>query len=109
MHHLGPRIPFTRRNLPSHGAAQPHVAVYVKSLIAVALWRPPLRISDLSDLICPPLQPPAKYLLPEMIISDYGKKCVVIDLDETLVHSSFKVKGEEKRRFTHLNSQILCV
>lgn len=26
-----------------------------------------------------------------MIISDYGKKCVVIDLDETLVHSSFKV------------------
>ncbi|KAL0966565.1 hypothetical protein UPYG_G00296850 [Umbra pygmaea] len=34
--------------------------------------------------------PPAKYLLPEMNISDYGKKCVVIDLDETLVHSSFK-------------------
>lgn len=27
-----------------------------------------------------------------MIISDYGKKCVVIDLDETLVHSSFKVR-----------------
>ncbi|KAL7976453.1 hypothetical protein Chor_008402 [Crotalus horridus] len=25
-----------------------------------------------------------------MTISDYGKKCVVIDLDETLVHSSFK-------------------
>uniref|UniRef100_A0A8C5HFS5 Mitochondrial import inner membrane translocase subunit TIM50 n=1 Tax=Gouania willdenowi TaxID=441366 RepID=A0A8C5HFS5_GOUWI len=37
----------------------------------------------------PPKQP-AKYLLPEMKISDYGKKCVVIDLDETLVHSSFK-------------------
>ncbi|XP_048868371.1 CTD small phosphatase-like protein isoform X3 [Brienomyrus brachyistius] len=35
-------------------------------------------------------KPPAKYLLPEMNISDYGKKCVVIDLDETLVHSSFK-------------------
>ncbi|XP_035286289.1 CTD small phosphatase-like protein isoform X2 [Anguilla anguilla] len=35
-------------------------------------------------------KPPAKYLLPEMHISDYGKKCVVIDLDETLVHSSFK-------------------
>uniref|UniRef100_A0AAY5KGP2 Mitochondrial import inner membrane translocase subunit TIM50 n=1 Tax=Esox lucius TaxID=8010 RepID=A0AAY5KGP2_ESOLU len=39
-----------------------------------------------------PPKPPAKYLLPEMNISDYGKKCVVIDLDETLVHSSFKVK-----------------
>ncbi|XP_034040039.1 CTD small phosphatase-like protein isoform X2 [Thalassophryne amazonica] len=37
-----------------------------------------------------PPKPPAKYLLPEMKISDCGKKCVVIDLDETLVHSSFK-------------------
>lgn len=37
------------------------------------------------------LQPPEKYLLPEVNINDYGKKCVVIDLDETLVHSSFKV------------------
>uniref|UniRef100_A0A674B906 Mitochondrial import inner membrane translocase subunit TIM50 n=1 Tax=Salmo trutta TaxID=8032 RepID=A0A674B906_SALTR len=35
-------------------------------------------------------KPPARFLLPEMNISDYGKKCVVIDLDETLVHSSFK-------------------
>ncbi|KAG9347765.1 hypothetical protein JZ751_003780 [Albula glossodonta] len=34
--------------------------------------------------------PPAKNLLPEVNISDYGKNCVVIDLDETLVHSSFK-------------------
>nr|XP_044992444.1 CTD small phosphatase-like protein isoform X3 [Jaculus jaculus] len=34
--------------------------------------------------------PPAKYLLPEVTVLDYGKKCVVIDLDETLVHSSFK-------------------
>lgn len=24
---------------------------------------------------------------------DHGKKCVVIDLDETLVHSSFKVNA----------------
>ncbi|XP_040335716.1 CTD small phosphatase-like protein isoform X5 [Herpailurus yagouaroundi] len=35
-------------------------------------------------------KPPAKYLLPEATVLDYGKKCVVIDLDETLVHSSFK-------------------
>ncbi|XP_006634256.1 CTD (carboxy-terminal domain, RNA polymerase II, polypeptide A) small phosphatase-like a isoform X1 [Lepisosteus oculatus] len=40
--------------------------------------------------VIPIPSPPAKYLLPEMNISDYGKKCVVIDLDETLVHSSFK-------------------
>ncbi|MBN3283653.1 CTDSL protein, partial [Polyodon spathula] len=35
-------------------------------------------------------QPPEKFLLPEINTSDYGRKCVVIDLDETLVHSSFK-------------------
>ncbi|XP_077365135.1 CTD (carboxy-terminal domain, RNA polymerase II, polypeptide A) small phosphatase-like a isoform X1 [Festucalex cinctus] len=34
--------------------------------------------------------PPAKFLLPEVSIADYGRNCVVIDLDETLVHSSFK-------------------
>ncbi|XP_030629553.1 CTD (carboxy-terminal domain, RNA polymerase II, polypeptide A) small phosphatase-like b isoform X1 [Chanos chanos] len=44
---------------------------------------------DQVEVILPP-SPPTKYLLPEMKISDYGKKCVVIDLDETLVHSSFK-------------------
>lgn len=30
-------------------------------------------------------------LLPEVKAQDQGKICVVIDLDETLVHSSFKV------------------
>lgn len=37
------------------------------------------------------LQPPDKFLLPEVGTDDFGKNCVVIDLDETLVHSSFKV------------------
>uniref|UniRef100_A0A8D3EBB7 Mitochondrial import inner membrane translocase subunit TIM50 n=1 Tax=Scophthalmus maximus TaxID=52904 RepID=A0A8D3EBB7_SCOMX len=37
-----------------------------------------------------PPKPPAKFLLPEVSIADYGRNCVVIDLDETLVHSSFK-------------------
>ncbi|XP_072253987.1 uncharacterized protein [Leuresthes tenuis] len=36
------------------------------------------------------VQVPAKPLLPEMKSQDEGKICVVIDLDETLVHSSFK-------------------
>jgi len=31
------------------------------------------------------------YLLPSLQPADVGKKCMVIDLDETLVHSSFKV------------------
>ncbi|KAF6727303.1 CTD small phosphatase-like protein, partial [Oryzias melastigma] len=37
-----------------------------------------------------PPKPPDKFLLPEVSIADYDKNCVVIDLDETLVHSSFK-------------------
>ncbi|XP_041663268.1 uncharacterized protein LOC121522714 isoform X1 [Cheilinus undulatus] len=40
--------------------------------------------------IPPTEQVPAKPLLPRMKSNDAGKICVVIDLDETLVHSSFK-------------------
>ncbi|KAM9365866.1 carboxy-terminal domain RNA polymerase II polypeptide A small phosphatase 1-like [Pholidichthys leucotaenia] len=38
----------------------------------------------------PPAEVPAKPLLPQLESNDAGKICVVIDLDETLVHSSFK-------------------
>lgn len=44
------------------------------------------------QLLHPSLQQtPAQYLLPEAKAQDVDKICVVIDLDETLVHSSFKV------------------
>lgn len=97
--------PFGQRNFPNMvplSLAQ-H---FMQSLIEVPLWRFLLCVYLTfltSSALPPPLQPPAKYLLPEMIISDYGKKCVVIDLDETLVHSSFKVNAEEKLSFVHLN------
>lgn len=42
----------------------------------------------------PPLSPDpsqSTYLLPALRHQDMHKKCMVIDLDETLVHSSFKV------------------
>ena len=32
-----------------------------------------------------------RFLLPPVNTIDTGKKCLIIDLDETLVHSSFKV------------------
>lgn len=41
----------------------------------------------------PPAQGSQKYLLPQVRHSDMHKKCMVIDLDETLVHSSFKVSN----------------
>ncbi|KTG40032.1 hypothetical protein cypCar_00011140 [Cyprinus carpio] len=43
------------------------------------------------EFCLPPIdQVPAKPLLPQIKSKDIGKICVVIDLDETLVHSSFK-------------------
>ena len=38
--------------------------------------------------------PNEKALLPQIRPADVNKKCLIIDLDETLVHSSFKVKIE---------------
>ncbi|XP_062711903.1 phosphatase Herzog [Aedes albopictus] len=38
----------------------------------------------------PPIQGQPRYLLPQVRHSDMHRKCMVIDLDETLVHSSFK-------------------
>lgn len=35
-----------------------------------------------------------------MTVLDYGKKCVVIDLDETLVHSSFKVNQHKSHQWS---------
>ncbi|XP_051704142.2 carboxy-terminal domain RNA polymerase II polypeptide A small phosphatase 1 isoform X5 [Oryctolagus cuniculus] len=40
--------------------------------------------------VCGCQQTPVQYLLPEAKAQDSDKICVVIDLDETLVHSSFK-------------------
>ncbi len=39
-----------------------------------------------------PAKAPTKALLPDKRPEEADKKCIVIDLDETLVHSSFKVR-----------------
>lgn len=44
-------------------------------------------------------EPPQKWLLPPIKPELRGKKCLVLDLDETLVHSSFKVKTAHSQAF----------
>ncbi|KFW80159.1 Carboxy-terminal domain RNA polymerase II polypeptide A small phosphatase 1, partial [Manacus vitellinus] len=55
--------------------------------VVTSLWTPPC---PPTDPLCPPVQAAVKHLLPEIKPQDASKLCVVIDLDETLVHSSFK-------------------
>lgn len=42
-------------------------------------------------LVTSPDQPQQEWLLPPILPEHKGRKCLVLDLDETLVHSSFKV------------------
>ncbi|KAH7061133.1 phosphoprotein phosphatase [Macrophomina phaseolina] len=44
-----------------------------------------------SSLAVTPAEPQQKWLLPPIKPEFKGKKCLVLDLDETLVHSSFKI------------------
>ncbi|KAK0659589.1 putative phosphatase PSR2 [Lasiodiplodia hormozganensis] len=44
-----------------------------------------------SSLAVTPAEPQQKWLLPPIRPEFKGKKCLVLDLDETLVHSSFKI------------------
>ncbi|EGS19066.1 uncharacterized protein CTHT_0056880 [Thermochaetoides thermophila DSM 1495] len=52
---------------------------------------PPVPNPPTSDLIESPAEQPRKYLLPPQAPELKGRKCLVLDLDETLVHSSFKM------------------
>lgn len=50
----------------------------------------PLALSETD----PAAHEPQKWLLPPMAVKHKGRKCLVLDLDETLVHSSFKVRHQ---------------
>ena len=52
----------------------------------------------------------SQHLLPPVQAKDSSKKCVVIDLDETLVHSSFKVIAKDSRSdVTMLITALICL
>lgn len=53
-------------------------------------------------LVAAPEQPQQEWLLPPIQSHLKGRKCLVLDLDETLVHSSFKVTYSPKLNFLGL-------
>ncbi|KAK6859749.1 NLI interacting factor-like phosphatase [Apiospora arundinis] len=52
---------------------------------------PPAAVPDESAVAVAETTPEQKYLLPPIEPHMKGRKCLVLDLDETLVHSSFKI------------------
>ncbi|WBW71409.1 RNA polymerase II CTD small phosphatase Psr1 [Schizosaccharomyces osmophilus] len=52
----------------------------------------PVEVSPTPEIPLPEVKRygPGQYLLPPIAKEDEGKKCLILDLDETLVHSSFK-------------------
>lgn len=63
--------------------------------------------SALSAPVVPePSEPKQQYLLPPIAPRLKGRKCLVLDLDETLVHSSFKVSHPGLSGPTRTNSKI---
>lgn len=54
-------------------------------------------------------EPSRKWLLPSINPNLKGRKCLVLDLDETLVHSSFKVCGSQTHRSQKLTCYSYCI
>lgn len=61
----------------------------------------PMKNQSLSSIA----EPQQKWLLPAMRPEHRGRKCLVLDLDETLVHSSFKVSN----KFRNVTSSSLTL
>lgn len=70
-------------SLQQQQAHQQSILAQQQALLA----QPTAPLRDSNNIVTPP---PAKYLLGPLSPEDVGRKCLVLDLDETLVHSSFK-------------------
>ncbi|TKR96866.1 hypothetical protein L596_010821 [Steinernema carpocapsae] len=75
------------------GGAQPLKPEVTDGIIASALPNGTVAASAAPDILAAAaaqFKPTEKILLPPQRPADVNKKCLIIDLDETLVHSSFK-------------------
>ena len=100
---VGPTIPLSSNEVTATAEDDTHPATHRESMSQVDLPPPPPleeRQAQMAPHIAPPSEDtsrapsPAqlqKWLLPPMRQEHKGRKCLILDLDETLVHSSFKV------------------
>ncbi|KAF2144158.1 uncharacterized protein K452DRAFT_345642 [Aplosporella prunicola CBS 121167] len=103
----GPSIPIAANEVPATEETGPEVVQTEAAPTKIDLPPPPPLAdrqaqtaapvqqvtpkSQESSLAVSPVEPPQKWLLPPIKPEFKGKKCLVLDLDETLVHSSFKI------------------
>lgn len=98
---VGPNLPLSSNDVSGTSEDESHVAPHNESQNRIDLPPPPpleerhaqVVHEDTSVLPSPEQQ---KWLLPPIRPEFKGKKCLVLDLDETLVHSSFKVRISER-------------
>lgn len=91
MTEAGPTVPISKDEVPSEG--QSGSGATNRNSIVLP---PPPPIEQRQQAIAhqsPDLHPTQKWLLGPLEPRFQGKKCLVLDLDETLVHSSFKVRA----------------
>ncbi|KAI9027295.1 HAD-like domain-containing protein [Phycomyces nitens] len=78
---------------PTVVTALPKIITQPSALDVMASQQEPPEPISAETPLSAPLQSPetTAWLLPPLTVADQTKKCLVLDLDETLVHSSFKV------------------
>ena len=98
MTNAGVSVPISSNDVPSEDQPAAEPSKRNSQIIGIP---PPPPLDKRQQQVAqhsPDLQPQAgheqqKWLLPEIRPEMVGKKCLVLDLDETLVHSSFKASS----------------
>jgi RNA polymerase II subunit A small phosphatase-like protein len=98
---VGPSLPLSSNDVSGTAEDETHASTQRDSGSRIDLPPPPPLVERQAQVAHPntsshdtslvPSPEPQKWLLPSMRPEHKGRKCLILDLDETLVHSSFKV------------------